>query len=536
MNNFYTLIYLIHEWKRSLVGTYFAEALSFRRNTVNLYFDSPEQDPATPGTPLVCTFSTDPQRTALFLDRYSVPKRANAAVVFPALSGKKLLDIHLEEADRYIRFIFENQTELVFLLYGNGANAFLCENAVIIEAFKRDAHFAGSLVPAPVPAVSRELTEGEALKRLFSIHPLLPRTATRKWMHMRKAAYPSDCSNEQVREVADMLDHQLRSRAFPHHTDEYGFSILPPDQLGHPQTEIAASVNEGVARSFYAHVRVHEFESRKKDVQRRLQRIREKQQTSLNELERLPEGLSKADFTEEAAHLLMAHPHLLAEGNVVWIDDFYNPGSRRKVVVDPKLSMVDNARKLYDKARAARLNYQNSMKRISVLERKMSALDDLLASLEPLEYKRELDKWLSRNETTLQSLGIGAQQEQQSAMPYRTFQVNAYEIRIGKSATANDELLRVSHKEDIWLHARGVSGSHVLIMMNKSLQMPPADVIERAAQYAAFFSKAKGSSLHPVIFTKRKYVRKPKGAAPGAVKVDREQVVLVTPAAPETNL
>ncbi len=62
--------------------------------------------------------------------------------------------------------------------------------------------------------------------------------------------------------------------------------------------------------------------------------------------------------------------------------------------------------------------------------------------------------------------------------------------------------------------------------------MPPKEVIEKAASYAAFNSKAKGSDLVPVIFAKRKYVRKPKGAAPGAVLVQKEVVELVKPKKP----
>ena len=96
----------------------------------------------------------------------------------------------------------------------------------------------------------------------------------------------------------------------------------------------------------------------------------------------------------------------------------------------------------------------------------------------------------------------------------------------------NDELLKLSHKEDLWLHARGVPGSHVIIQMNRKNDFPPTNIIEKAAEIAAFYSKAKGSSLVPVIFTKRKYVRKGKGLPPGAVFVDKEDVVLVKPTEP----
>ena len=92
----------------------------------------------------------------------------------------------------------------------------------------------------------------------------------------------------------------------------------------------------------------------------------------------------------------------------------------------------------------------------------------------------------------------------------------------------SDKIVQKSHKEDIWLHARGVSGSHVIIRMNNSKEMPDKRIIEEVAQFA-YQSKAKGAGLAPVIYTKRKYIRKPKGSAYGAVIVQKEQVVIIEP-------
>jgi predicted ribosome quality control (RQC) complex YloA/Tae2 family protein len=70
--------------------------------------------------------------------------------------------------------------------------------------------------------------------------------------------------------------------------------------------------------------------------------------------------------------------------------------------------------------------------------------------------------------------------------------------------------------------------------MGNDKGMPSKQVLLEAASYAAFNSKAKGSNLAPVIITKKKYVRKPKGSPPGAVVVDKEDVEMVTPKKPNT--
>jgi predicted ribosome quality control (RQC) complex YloA/Tae2 family protein len=70
--------------------------------------------------------------------------------------------------------------------------------------------------------------------------------------------------------------------------------------------------------------------------------------------------------------------------------------------------------------------------------------------------------------------------------------------------------------------------------MGNEKEMPPKQVLLEAASYAAFNSKAKGMKLAPVIITKKKYVRKPKGSPPGAVVVDKEEVEMVTPKKPNS--
>jgi predicted ribosome quality control (RQC) complex YloA/Tae2 family protein len=88
--------------------------------------------------------------------------------------------------------------------------------------------------------------------------------------------------------------------------------------------------------------------------------------------------------------------------------------------------------------------------------------------------------------------------------------------------------MKHAHKADMWLHARGVGGSHVVIR-HQSGKKIPADVLEYAAQLAAHFSKGRTDSLCPVIYTERKYIRKPKGSAPGQVAVEKEKVLMVKP-------
>jgi predicted ribosome quality control (RQC) complex YloA/Tae2 family protein len=85
----------------------------------------------------------------------------------------------------------------------------------------------------------------------------------------------------------------------------------------------------------------------------------------------------------------------------------------------------------------------------------------------------------------------------------------------------------------LWFHARGVSGSHLIIRRANKKEKIPKNIIEKAASIAAFYSKAKHSKLVPVAYTEKKYVIKRKGMPPGTVQMQKENVVMVEPKNPE---
>ena len=113
--------------------------------------------------------------------------------------------------------------------------------------------------------------------------------------------------------------------------------------------------------------------------------------------------------------------------------------------------------------------------------------------------------------------------------PYHYVQFMDHEILVGKNASKNEKLtFQIAKKEDLFLHAKDTSGSHVIIR-KKSNQNFPKPVIELAASLAAYYSKSRSESFVRVLYTARKYVRKLKGGPAGSVKVDKEDMLLVPP-------
>lgn len=118
--------------------------------------------------------------------------------------------------------------------------------------------------------------------------------------------------------------------------------------------------------------------------------------------------------------------------------------------------------------------------------------------------------------------------------PYRTVLVEGFEVLIGRSAADNDALtFRVAKATDSWLHvAGGTPGSHVVIKNPDRLPIPKS-VIERAASYAAWYSKARAGGSVEVHYCKVSDIRKPRGAPAGLVHLERYSKVRVRPGPPE---
>lgn len=115
--------------------------------------------------------------------------------------------------------------------------------------------------------------------------------------------------------------------------------------------------------------------------------------------------------------------------------------------------------------------------------------------------------------------------------PYRAVDVQGWEVLVGKRAVDNDELtFRIAAPRDYWLHVADYSGSHVVVRTPEDAAVPPREVLERAAELAAFYSKAQNArgklEVHVCLVAD---VRKPRGAPAGLVELRRWDSLKVYP-------
>lgn len=226
---------------------------------------------------------------------------------------------------------------------------------------------------------------------------------------------------------------------------------------------------------------------------------------------RRPEG--------EIGNIILANLHLIHPGTKsVELLDIYN-NSPITVQLDEKLNPIENAERYFKKEKSVPFSVQLLEKKLADAETKLAELRLRLETIENAEAFKSLK----------QLMKVDSAQSKEESYPYRKFNFQNYEILVGKHADSNEKLLNYySDKNDAWLHAKDVSGSHVIVKAKGKTPFPDA-VLEHAASLAAYYSKNRNQELVTVSHTLRKFVRKIKGADKGKVTISQEKSLLVKP-------
>jgi predicted ribosome quality control (RQC) complex YloA/Tae2 family protein len=232
----------------------------------------------------------------------------------------------------------------------------------------------------------------------------------------------------------------------------------------------------------------------------------------------------------------MAHAHEDYTGSErITLPDLYNDNRDVEIELEPGLNLAGNAQKYFERKKKSERSYEAALAYAEEVEQRLKVLSKISEALNHTKNAAELDELQQRFKDN-ELFSARSEDGQRENKPFKILKLGKYEIWIGKNAKSNDALLRASHKDDIWLHARSVTGSHVLVRMNKMQTDPDKRILETAASWAAWYSKAKGQELVPVICLRKKFVRKPKNAPAGTTVFDREEVIMAEPAAPPSNV
>jgi predicted ribosome quality control (RQC) complex YloA/Tae2 family protein len=233
----------------------------------------------------------------------------------------------------------------------------------------------------------------------------------------------------------------------------------------------------------------------------------------------------------QIGQLIAAQPHQIRPGSkeIKLVNYFDDSMPEITVTVDPQLSAAENAEFYFNKARENKSLGERRKKQLAHLVRELDLLREISRELQltvELRALRKIEEQL-RSKHILQAQP-GVQTEYR--LPYKRYKFKGVEIWVGKSAADNDAMtFKHAAKEDFWLHVQGYAGSHVVIRNPERHPHPPHEVLLHAAQMAVTNSKAQHASYVPVIYTKIKYVRKPRKSPPGSVVPSQGKTIFADP-------
>lgn len=247
------------------------------------------------------------------------------------------------------------------------------------------------------------------------------------------------------------------------------------------------------------------------------------------------ERLGEIDELQKIGRLLLAQGAKIPRGASSATLNDWETGGSVEVPLDPSIPAKSQAERYFAKARRYQRGEAVMRRRLAEAHQSIENLRAIAADIEASD-PAALDV-LETLAQRARSFGIrGAPAAAASTRsskpaerkPFHTFHsANGRPILVGRGGADNDALTtKHARPHDLWLHAKGKTGAHVVVPLEKNSTCPP-DLLIDAATLAAHFSDARGETVCDVTYVARRHVRKPKKSAPGAVTFDREKVLAV---------
>ena len=261
-------------------------------------------------------------------------------------------------------------------------------------------------------------------------------------------------------------------------------------------------------------------------IRKNLQRNKKKLKKLSNELK----ATENADEYRIKGEVLTTYLYQIKRGMTkITLPNFYDNNKEITISLSNQLSPSQNAQKYFKK-------YQKLKNAVTFVNEQIELTQKEVAYLEEIQTQIELatPADLDDIKTELQQEGYIKKKQQKSKhssrvkinKPESFIASDGTEILVGKNNLQNEKLtLHTAKKTDIWLHAKNIPGSHVIIKSNN----PSDETLFEAAMLAAYFSKFRSSANVPIDYVQIKNIRKPNGSKPGFVIYEGQKTLTVTP-------
>ncbi|MDX2128672.1 MAG: NFACT RNA binding domain-containing protein [Chloroherpetonaceae bacterium] len=576
IKNYFTLYYLAAEIQDAVQGGFVIDCFTQSKNELRIAFATPSKKDYT------IIFNAERADIALYFTRDSARQRRNTTSLFSPLREKELTSLRLADRDRVLSFFFSESLQLQFQLFSADTSCALFQKTgetwELIESFKRKSpdvalpkesknqstFISEAFAPLPLEASPSFFAEFESLvqspeklearlrerldqstqpfslaKNSREIFPYFDSFLTKAFIaRFGKASLDTASLHTDMPQLAAALESLFDDLLSPAPTvyiegeasdsPVCHFSLFADSPKEGDTIFTFESVNDALSAYAYHRYRLLHTQKERLNMKKNLERLIKKNESTLQALSTNEQSSRIAKYEAEASLLAMNRSLLKKGMTSVTVQHFEAPFEPVTLKLLPDKCPQENIDLAFLSARKAKEKKAFQEKRRAELAQYLIEQYALLEKLVQMKSSKEFLELKQREASLLTRFGLLSQKEAEETFLFRKFPISGNaELWVGKNAKNNDLLtLRYAKPSDVWLHARGVAGSHCVL---KSHRPPSIVEIERAAEIAAYYSTARTSDLVPVIYTEKKYVRKPKGAALGAVTVERENVILVPP-------
>ena len=211
------------------------------------------------------------------------------------------------------------------------------------------------------------------------------------------------------------------------------------------------------------------------------------------------------------------------------------------IKLNPKCTATKNAELYFKKASKGKRGHEICSENVAQTQRDIRVKEEVIEQIRKAlalevgsdEFSKAVNDILfSLDDDKTQKCRNGTHQKE--SIPFRHYEVDGYDIYLGKNSTQNDELsTKFAKPWDIWFHVVAHPGSHCIIRMKKNAPLPPPYILEIAAAFSAWFSNLKHTTFAEVHMTEARFVRKRRRAPAGEVIAERCKSIRVAPISPQ---
>lgn len=272
-----------------------------------------------------------------------------------------------------------------------------------------------------------------------------------------------------------------------------------------------------------------EFAARQKKLAAALHGVTKKAEKRLAVIEQKLLDCADMERVKLKGELITANLYAIKRGDdkLVAVNYYDENGGQVEIALDKSLTPAQNAQRYYKKyAKLKRTRDSVSAQKLATVA-ELDYLQSLLTHLVAAEDGQDLDEI----EEELKESGIvkssSVKKKNERISPFRTFRTEGFILLAGRNNMQNDRLVKSLSENDLWLHTQRYHSSHVAIL-TEGREIPDG-VLQTAAEICAYYSDGRSGNKIPVDYTRRKFVRKPKGCAAGFVTYTDYKTVLVDP-------